>query len=107
MSIEPPTRTIRPSEHFYEAGTVVSVQWEEGRGYVAGVSTPLYERGRGQARRCLQRVCDEADRRGVKLDLIVMPLDAVTSIEGLHRLYYSLGFRGPSFSLCRQPIPFY
>lgn len=93
--------TVHTTQHrdtlsFGEEGTVAMMQTPThpgGRASIVWLHTPLSQRGRGQARRCLARALAHADALGWALVLSCEPQDARTDPQLLRQLYASVGFR--------------
>lgn len=79
-------------DSYSENRTFVSILvFASGPHVVSYVWTPKGQRRRGQARRCLERACADADEDGADLVLSVDP-EIDTSMEVLLRFYGSVGF---------------
>ncbi len=59
---------------------------------LSSVRVPTKNRGKGEARRAVQELLAEADRRGLGVQLIASPLDSKTKLGKLVDFYKSLGF---------------
>jgi hypothetical protein len=60
---------------------------------IESVNTPKGKRGKGNARKALQKAVEVADKQNKTLELDVKPLDNTTTKKGLTSLYESLGFK--------------
>ena len=60
---------------------------------IESVNTPKGKRGKGNARKALQKAVEVADKQNKTLELDVKPLGNTTTKKGLTSLYESLGFK--------------
>jgi len=71
------------------------------------IETKEGQKGKGGARRAMQKLVNEADKRGVPIKLKVEPKDKQTSKKKLAQFYESMGFEVQGNVALRQPQKVY